>query len=155
MARLVCLFATLVILVSPTTIYAARLATWLGGTGLWSDPTKWDIIPPAGDDVFPSNNGEMEFDVVFGFDSGDRVTLTDDYEINNLHFLDGTINVATHELTIKSTPYPPGSIWEADSTSFAANPTMTGSGTIRIPQGGTLNIEGGGRLLLGQIYQIQ
>lgn len=123
-------------------------ASWLGGTGVWNDPTKWSSDP-----LYPCNgNGGQNFDVSI---PNGTVTLNLDCDVDAFSYstgtLDGDFDLTAHGLMT----------WSGGT--LAGNGTTRASGGLALPTGGnklfangrSLEISGGtaswsgGNIILG------
>jgi hypothetical protein len=69
----------------------AQNDNWLGGTGLWSDPTKWSVgVPNSSNSVFIDNGKAGASPVTINFNGAQCGNLTVDSD-DSLTLVDGTI----------------------------------------------------------------
>ncbi|MEX2168263.1 MAG: hypothetical protein WD851_03055 [Pirellulales bacterium] len=115
-------FASFAFLVG-TSKAADVTATWDGGSGNWSDASRW-ILNPLGAPVVP-NNTSTTFDVVIN--SG---TVTQDFVggvvVEDIHLAGGTLS-GNGDVT-------------ATGTSSWSKGTLSGNGKTTIAAGGTLSV---------------
>ncbi|HEX5068434.1 MAG TPA: hypothetical protein VFY49_20095, partial [Myxococcota bacterium] len=123
-------------------------ASWLGGAGIWNDPTKWSSNP-----LYPCNgNGGQSFDV--SIPSG-TVTLNLDCDVDAFTFtsgtLDGDFDLTAHGLLTWSG----GTLAGNGTTQASGGLALTSGGNKLFANGRSLEISGGtaswsgGNIILG------
>jgi len=113
---------------------AQREATWQGGNGDWTDVSKWDT------GFFPNNgNDGVLWDATFRADfpnSDDTLTIDRDIELETF-----TFSASFGEVTSGATINGPGNL-TVDTFNWPVG-TMSGSGTTKVSEDGSLRIRPG------------
>jgi hypothetical protein len=116
--------------------------TWIGGSGNWSDATKWSANPSAYEDTYPNNIPGLTQSAIIGAGAG-TVTLTEPIIIDALTLRAGALT-GSSDLTLNN-----AFNWSGGS--------LSGSGSIIVPAGSAMSMTGAGGpngFLLARTIQI-